>query len=189
MINGLPFPHIETPWGNHARNSLYWKIRVIRKLIHIMKDVSYCFRRKGLKWNRYFITRHRLNAILTSFVTQNLYWLGIFVIWYWFLSYIYIYAMKYRIFAPLIWIDARALHHTPFYHTPLSHHLLEHLCIFHADYLEVFPLEHQCNQRIWRILLKEKMKWRQVNNNSLNLFHGINSNWNVDNIHKLKVLS
>ena len=32
---------------------------------------------------------------------------------------------------------------------PLSHPLLEHLCIFHADYLEVFPLEslrQQCNQ-------------------------------------------
>ena len=34
----------------------------------------------------------------------------------------YIFAIKYRIFASLIWIDARALYHTPFitplYHTP-----------------------------------------------------------------------
>ena len=43
--------------------------------------------------------------------------------------------------------------------TSLSYSLLKHLCIFHADYLEVFPLEcprQQCNQRgqnktFWRI--------------------------------------
>ena len=64
---------------------------------------------------------------------------------------------------------------------PLSSPPLSHLFIttpfgtplyFHADYIEVFPLEclrHQCNQggqnkTFWRILLKQIIKWRHVNN-------------------------
>ena len=49
----------------------------------------------------------------------------------------------------------------PLYHTPFSLPILEHLCIFHADYLEVFPLEclrQQCNQRGQNKIIKTNNK-------------------------------